>query len=152
MAKADLVRNKALLMLLSKVLTVLSRNASFSAVCVATNLNTSEVLAHPPSSLLVKNAMEDVIRAANSFGYGFNAEAEVTQMFKNTKNIAGAYKPSMLLDAERGQPMEVEVILGNPLRLAQKNGVNVPYLESLYSICSAINANKQGKIVVDSKI
>ncbi|KAH8553850.1 2-dehydropantoate 2-reductase [Umbelopsis sp. PMI_123] len=127
-------------------------NASFSAVCVATNLNTSQVLAHPPSSLLVKNAMEDVIRAANSFGYGFNAEAEVTQMFKNTKNIAGAYKPSMLLDAERGQPMEVEVILGNPLRLAQKNGVNVPYLESLYSICSAINANKQGKIVVDSKI
>jgi 2-dehydropantoate 2-reductase len=96
--------------------------------------------------------MKDVIRAANSFGHGFDADREIEQMFKNTSSIAGDYKPSMLLDAERGQPLEVEVILGNPLRLAQKNGISVPYLESLYSICSAINANKQGKIVAEAKI
>jgi 2-dehydropantoate 2-reductase len=96
--------------------------------------------------------MEDVIRAANSFGHKFDADREIEQMLKNTSSIASDYKPSMLLDSERGNPMEVEVILGNPLRLAQKNGVSVPYLESIYSICSAINADKQGKIVVDAKI
>jgi 2-dehydropantoate 2-reductase len=96
--------------------------------------------------------MEDVIRAANSFGYGFNAEAEINDMFRKTRSIAGAYKPSMLLDSERNQPMETEVILGNPLRRAKENGVDVPYLESLYAICSAINANKQGKLILDSKI
>ncbi|KAI9289191.1 2-dehydropantoate 2-reductase [Umbelopsis sp. AD052] len=127
-------------------------NASFSAVCVATNLNTSQILAHEPSLTLVRHIMEDVIRAANSYGHGFDAEREIAQMFKNTSAIASDYKPSMLLDSERGQPMEVEVIVGNPLRLAQKNGVSVPYLESIYSICSAINASKQGKIITGSKI
>ncbi|GAB5589822.1 hypothetical protein Unana1_04722 [Umbelopsis nana] len=127
-------------------------NASFSAVCVASNLDTAQVLAHPPSSTLVKNTMEDVIRAANSFGYGFDVEAEINDMFRKTRSIAGAYKPSMLLDSERNQPMETEVILGNPLRRAKENGVDVPYLESLYAICSAINANKQGKLILDSKI
>lgn len=115
-------------------------------------MNTSHVYAHEPSRALVKNIMEDVIRAANSFGHKFDADREIEQMLKNTSTIASDYKPSMLLDSERGNPMEVEVILGNPLRLAQKNGVSVPYLESIYSICSAINASKQGKIVVDAKI
>ncbi|KAI8582067.1 hypothetical protein K450DRAFT_269523 [Umbelopsis ramanniana AG] len=127
-------------------------NASFSAVCVATNLNTSQVLAHEPSVTLVKHIMEDVIRAANSYGHGFDAEHEIAQMFKNTNSVASDYRPSMLLDSDRGQPMEVEVIIGNPLRLAQKNGVSVPYLESIYSICSAINASKQGKIKVEARI
>jgi len=96
--------------------------------------------------------MEDVVRAANSFGYGFDAEAEISDMFRKTRAMAGAHKPSMLLDSERNQPMEIEVILGNPLRRAKENGVEVPYLESLYAICSAINAGKQGKIILESKI
>jgi len=32
----------------------------------------------------------------------------------------------MLLDAERGQPIEVEVILGEVVRLAKERGVDIP--------------------------
>jgi 2-dehydropantoate 2-reductase len=37
-----------------------------------------------------------------------------------------SHKPSMMLDLERGQPLEVEVILGEVVRMAQEVGVSVP--------------------------
>lgn len=37
--------------------------------------------------------------------------------------------------------MEVEVILGTPLRRAQAKGLKLPHLELTYSICSAANAS-----------
>jgi len=36
------------------------------------------------------------------------------------------HKPSMLLDAEKGQPIEVEVIFGEVVRMAQERGVEMP--------------------------
>jgi 2-dehydropantoate 2-reductase len=52
----------------------------------------------------------------------------------------------MHLDAIRNQPMEREVIFGNAVRRAKAKGVSVPYLETMYTICSTVNAKKQGKI------
>jgi 2-dehydropantoate 2-reductase len=37
-----------------------------------------------------------------------------------------SHKPSMLLDAEKGQPIEVEVIFGEVVRMARERGVDVP--------------------------
>lgn len=36
------------------------------------------------------------------------------------------HKPSMMIDAERNQPLEVEVIFGAIVRLAQERGVSLP--------------------------
>jgi 2-dehydropantoate 2-reductase len=43
--------------------------------------------------------------------------------------------------------MEVEVILGTPLKRAQAKGLKLPHLELTYSLCSATNASSaiQGK-------
>ena len=48
------------------------------------------------------------------------------------RNTAG--KPSMLLDWEAGRPLELEVILGNPIRIARRKGVEMPRLQSLYAL------------------
>ncbi|KAG2183732.1 hypothetical protein INT43_006743 [Umbelopsis isabellina] len=120
-------------------------NASFSSVCVATGMTTTQVLAHPPSAKLVENIMRDVIKAANSYGCNFDADAEVSNMIARTMAIANNYKPSMMLDSERKNPMEVEVILGNPVRRAETNNVSVPYLQSIYTVCSAINDRNLGR-------
>jgi 2-dehydropantoate 2-reductase len=37
-----------------------------------------------------------------------------------------SHKPSMLLDVERGQPIEVEVIFGEIVRMARERKVDVP--------------------------
>ncbi|KAF8065232.1 ketopantoate reductase PanE/ApbA C terminal-domain-containing protein [Lyophyllum atratum] len=44
------------------------------------------------------------------------------------------HKPSMLLDAEKGQPIEVEVIFGEVVRMAQERGVEMPRVEMLYAL------------------
>lgn len=44
------------------------------------------------------------------------------------------------LDKERGSPMEVEVILGTPLKRAKAKGLKVPFLDFIHSVCSATNA------------
>ena len=44
------------------------------------------------------------------------------------------------MDRERNSPMEVEVILGTPLKRAKAKGLAVPHLETMHAILSAINA------------
>ena len=46
----------------------------------------------------------------------------------------GAFKTSMLQDVEAGRPIEIEALLGAPIELAQRAGVPVPTLESLYAM------------------
>ncbi|KAK8100674.1 hypothetical protein PG999_011048 [Apiospora kogelbergensis] len=55
------------------------------------------------------------------------------RIIRSTERNAGA-KPSMLLDWESGRPMELEVILGNPIRIAKAAGVSMPRLQSVYAL------------------
>jgi hypothetical protein len=54
----------------------------------------------------------------------------VTNVLENTRNIHAktdsTHVPSMLLDVERGQPIEVEVILGEVVRMAKERDVDIP--------------------------
>ncbi|EAU83963.1 hypothetical protein CC1G_09845 [Coprinopsis cinerea okayama7 len=45
-----------------------------------------------------------------------------------------SHKPSMMLDMENGLPLEVEVILGEVVRIAAEVGVSVPRVELLYAL------------------
>lgn len=45
----------------------------------------------------------------------------------------GAFKTSMLQDAEAGRRIELEALLGAPLELAERHGVAAPNLASLYA-------------------
>ncbi|ORX58118.1 2-dehydropantoate 2-reductase [Hesseltinella vesiculosa] len=112
-------------------------NASYSSVC--TILQTDTTGSKLAKNTLV-NVIRDVARAANANGYEFDEQEQVDLMIGMTEGKAEGYKPSMLLDYERKQPMEVEVILGTALRRAKEKGVAVPYLETAYDLCTALNA------------
>ena len=45
----------------------------------------------------------------------------------------------MLADVRGGRPLEVEVILGNPLKKARELGVDTPRLEVLYVLTKALD-------------
>lgn len=49
-------------------------------------------------------------------------------------------RPSMLQDWEAGRPLEVEVILGNPVRIARERGVELPRTQSLYAMVRSLQA------------
>ncbi|KAL1760776.1 ketopantoate reductase PanE/ApbA-domain-containing protein [Schizophyllum commune] len=62
----------------------------------------------------------------------------VDTTIENTKKIQSApdmkHIPSMLLDAQKGLPIEVEVIVGEVVRMARERGVSVPRVELLYGL------------------
>lgn len=63
-------------------------------------------------------------------------------MIRSTERNTGG-KPSILLDWDAGRPMELEVILGNPIRIAREKGVTLPRIQSLYALLrSAQEARK----------
>ncbi|EIE92322.1 hypothetical protein RO3G_17193 [Rhizopus delemar RA 99-880] len=121
-------------------------NASFSSVCTMTGMTTTEVLANKEASELVKSIMHDVITVANAEGYDFNHKEQIEAFMARTQASTKHYKPSMQLDKERGNPMEIEVILGAPLKRAQARRLSVPRLDMMYSICSAANQHILNKI------
>ncbi|KAI9470535.1 MAG: 2-dehydropantoate 2-reductase [Benjaminiella poitrasii] len=115
-------------------------NAAFSPVCAMTGMNTTQLLANEEAMNVVKSVMKEVIDAANAHGYQFDHKEQITNMIARTEATAQNYKPSMQLDKERSSPMEVEVILGTPLKQAKQKGLQVPNLELMHSLCSATNA------------
>ncbi|KAK8065990.1 hypothetical protein PG997_012737 [Apiospora hydei] len=63
------------------------------------------------------------------------------RIIRSTERNAGA-KPSMLLDWEAGRPMELEVILGNPIKIAKKAGVEMPRLQSVYALLRSMQTQR----------
>ncbi|CAO3700803.1 unnamed protein product [Rhizopus stolonifer] len=114
-------------------------NATFSPVCTLTGMNTTELLSNEEATKAVKDLMHEVIMVAGAEGYDYDEEQQVKEMLARTEETALNYKPSMQLDRENDRPMEIEVILGCPLKRAKAKGLSVPRLEMTHSICSAAN-------------
>jgi 2-dehydropantoate 2-reductase len=70
------------------------------------------------------------------------------KMMANTATM-GSYKPSMLIDYLNKQPLEVEAILGEPVRRARALNVPVPTIETQYHLTAFLDRLKRGEISPD---
>lgn len=111
-------------------------NASMNPSAVLTaGCGNAEMSKDPELRIHLAAVMQEVLDTAPKvLGRPFPAKlATAEQILRSTeRNTSG--KPSMLLDWERGNPMELEVILGNPVRLARRKGLEMPRLQSLYAL------------------
>ena len=57
----------------------------------------------------------------------------IQQQINRTLSM-GAYKPSTVLDFERGQPLELESMFAEPLRQARNVSANTPRLAALVRV------------------
>jgi 2-dehydropantoate 2-reductase len=64
-------------------------------------------------------------------------------MFRQTDTM-GDYRTSMVLDYVNGRPLEVEAILGAPVRRAAELGVDAPSMSTLYSLVHAADLRNRG--------
>lgn len=81
--------------------------------------------------------------APRVLGRPFPADlAPPDKILASTERNVGS-KPSMLLDWERGSPLEIEVILGNPVRIARAKGVELPRMQSLYALLSSAQRTRE---------
>ncbi len=108
-------------------------NAPFNPLSVLTGGRTTrEILDDPASAELTRRVMEEVCAIAAAAGHPLPPTV-VDEMLADTQAMK-PYKTSMLLDHEAGRPMEVEAILGNALRAAERGNVPAPHLRTLYAL------------------
>lgn len=84
---------------------------------------------------IILPAMLEIIAIAKASGYEMPEEIR-DQMVRADEGLY--YKPSMQIDIEKGNPVELEVILGNPLRIARRLNVPTPILSVVYNLLKGV--------------
>lgn len=118
-------------------------NVPFNGLGAAMDCTTDQLMGPGPGVGLVRELMAEVVAAAKGNGVDLPAGI-VEKQIENTRTM-GAYKSSMQVDRQAGRPMEVEAILGEPLRAAGRAGVATPLLATVYRMVSAVDAGRDSQ-------
>lgn len=127
-------------------------NASVNSCTAIVGLDVSRATMANCKETVMRPAIKEIYKIAKADGY------EIPENVENLMiNISDGlfYSPSMLMDVRRNQMMELETILGNPLKIAARHGVEVPHLTLLYNLLYLIQfriKEANGLIVVDENI
>ncbi|KAF5620148.1 2-dehydropantoate 2-reductase [Fusarium sp. NRRL 52700] len=122
-------------------------NAAWNSLTALTLMDTHAWLSSSDlSTSMTRKLMKEVIDVANALGVPLGYE-----LIDRLLDKILAMPPigsSMRTDYENGKPMEVEVILGYPVKKGRELGIDVATIETLYTILLAINKrliSAQGK-------
>ena len=116
-------------------------NLPYNPVSVlAGGLDTSRMTDRGPLEALTRALMEEVRLVAAAEGIDL-PESLIDQNVEFTRAFP-PYKTSMLVDFEAGRRMEVEAILGNVYRLAEKHHLSVPHMQTCYTLLAALAQKK----------
>ncbi len=123
-------------------------NAAFNPSAVLSGgRGNADMASDPELRLHLRGVMDEIWNAApRILGRPFPPDlAAPDRILASTDRNKGA-RPSMLLDWEAGRPLELEVIVGNPVRIARARGVELPRMQSLYALLrSAQRVREQQK-------
>ncbi|KAK0903003.1 hypothetical protein LTR57_019406 [Friedmanniomyces endolithicus] len=123
-------------------------NSCLNSICAITDLDTGRIrLADDAVAQLVRPAMLEIVAAAKAAGH--ELPATVVDDMIEMDPLDMYLPPSMLSDTRKGNFIEFENILGEPLREGERMGVPMPTLRVLYYLCQAIQwKNKELKGLV----
>lgn len=119
-------------------------NAPFNPLSVLCGgADTSRMMNDRNVKKLAESIMGEVREVAAAHGHPL-AEELIKKNINDTIKMK-PYKTSMLLDFESGRPMEVEVILGNAVRIAESRNIPVPHLRTIYALLGMLNSRNMDK-------
>ncbi|KAF9696787.1 hypothetical protein EKO04_005356 [Ascochyta lentis] len=122
--------------------TKLLINASLNPICaLAFGKDTDVFESCDEAPDVIKNVMLEIQNIAAAYGYNISKE-KVEFEFNRTKTripIHAGIEPSMLQDVQSGRRMEVEAIIGNPVRMGKAKGVKCDRLELLYVLAKTLD-------------
>lgn len=105
-------------------------NATFNTTGALTGNDTSRIFFSGLKDSIVAPGMLELRKIAEA-ELGLEIDPDVEKYWLDVSR-GKYYEPSMLVDVKKGRVMELEVILGNPLRIAAKHHVDAPILSMLY--------------------
>ena len=76
--------------------------------------------------------MAETVEASRADGVNLG-KADLDEMFELISSF-NAIKTSMLIDRERGRPLELDTIAGAVLRRCKHLGVEAPYTETVHAL------------------
>lgn len=113
-------------------------NVPFNGLGAALDLDCAQLMASDAGVAMVRQVVAEVLRAAAAVGLTFDP-ARVEFTIQRTHTL-GAYRTSMQLDRQAGRAMEIDAILGEPIRQAEAAGeFDLPTLRTLRSMLLAID-------------
>jgi len=105
-------------------------NIPYNGLSVVLDARTDEIMANAETRVLAEQLMREVAAGAQSCGRIID-DRFIQKMLDHTDKM-NPYLTSMKLDYDGKRPLEVEAILGNPLRMAREAGVDLPMISLLY--------------------
>ncbi|CAR22291.1 ketopantoate reductase family protein [Lachancea thermotolerans CBS 6340] len=112
-------------------------NACLNPVCALTGVDIGRLEIWGGVDSIIRKAMREVLAIAKSDGVVL-PEDVIEFMIRSDDPVY--YRPSMLVDADKRNLLEIEVILGNPVRIARKNKVDVPFLTIIYELLKIVQS------------
>ena len=113
-------------------------NIPFNGLAIAGGgIDVGQILADAELLQRTRVLMREVIATARAVGVPIE-DGYVDFQIERTRPM-GDYKPSSLIDWQQGREVEVEPIWGEPLRRAQKAGIETPCLQELYQRLVELN-------------
>ncbi|RYC57492.1 hypothetical protein CHU98_g8705 [Xylaria longipes] len=113
-------------------------NAAWNSLTTLTMLDTHSWLKSSPGATpLTQRLMHEVINVAQKCEVPVE-HSLVDRLIDKILSMPGIGS-SMQVDAKNGRPMEVEIILGYPVRKGKELGLDIPTLETLYIILTGMN-------------
>jgi 2-dehydropantoate 2-reductase len=119
-------------------------NVPFNGLGAVLDLTTDQLLAHDDGVQLVSALMREVVAGARALGY--ELPDDLIELNLARTRTMGAYQSSMQIDRRAGRSLEIESILGEPLRQARKAGVSTPALEVLYQMARLIDPGAPDRV------
>ena len=124
-------------------------NVSFNPVSVLGNdADTKMLLDDPECARLIENMMRELARIAQADGVTI-PDGIIGETIRYSRDFA-AYRPSMLQDFAAGREIELDAILGAPLRKADRYGIDAPCMRTVYALLR-VAARKGHPVPSDGK-
>ncbi|QDS95319.1 2-dehydropantoate 2-reductase [Roseimaritima multifibrata] len=105
-------------------------NIPFNGLSVVLDASTKQLIEDEHACHLATDLMQEVANASEATGRPQPDDA-IEKTIDHTRHMV-PYDSSMRLDYLSGRPMEIEAILGNPIRMAAGAGLKLPKVEMLY--------------------
>lgn len=120
-------------------------NGSFNTICTLLRISVGELLSSPGRDTLLEPAMREIAAIATAAGFGATVSDDVVRFLLQDTPPTSPFRPSMLVDLEKGRPFELDVILGAPLRVARQYAVPTPVLTQVYELLRVVQWTLQQK-------
>jgi 2-dehydropantoate 2-reductase len=106
-------------------------NVAFNPISALTRATLGAICRHAPTRALVVAIMAETLEVARRLGY--EPKVSIERRIEGAERV-GEHKSSTLQDLEAGKPLELDVLVGAVLELAELTGVQAPTLRMVHAL------------------